>query len=130
MKFWGLSSGELKRSNPDPAFAASPGGTGIRTCDLLDVDRVLYYRAISPPAQKWALLNPMITFWGGAPGGRFFLAYPGKVTELYKWLIEDCFHITSGSKIDRMNLANNFQPSIKFPHEVSASFFFISRLPH
>ena len=31
IKFWGLSSGQLQRSYPDPAFAASPSGTGIRT---------------------------------------------------------------------------------------------------
>ena len=49
IKFWGLSSGQLQRSYPDPAFAASPGGTGIRTWDILVVGRVLYHRAISPP---------------------------------------------------------------------------------
>ena len=49
MKFRGLSSGQLQRSYPDPAFAASPGGTEIRTWNLLVVGRVLYHRAISPP---------------------------------------------------------------------------------
>ena len=42
-EFWGLSSGQLQRSYPDPAFAASPGGSGIRTWDLLVVGRVLYH---------------------------------------------------------------------------------------
>ena len=42
-KCWCLSSGQLQRSYPDLAFAASPGGTENRTWDLLVVGRVLYH---------------------------------------------------------------------------------------
>ena len=35
-----LSSGQLQRSYPDPAFAASSGGTGNQTWDLLVVGRM------------------------------------------------------------------------------------------
>ena len=34
-KVWGLSSGQLLCSYPDPVFTASPGRAGIQTSDLL-----------------------------------------------------------------------------------------------
>ena len=45
-----LSSDKLKRSYPDSVFAASLGGSGIRTWDLLVVGREVYHWAISPPS--------------------------------------------------------------------------------
>ena len=36
----------------DPAFAASPGGSGVRIWDLLVVGHVLYHRANTPPSKQ------------------------------------------------------------------------------
>ena len=43
MKYWGLSSRLLLWSYLDSIFTASPGGTGIQTCDLLVKVRTLYH---------------------------------------------------------------------------------------
>ena len=51
IKYYGLSTGQLLLSYPDPVFMASPAGAGIQTGDLLVEGRGFYHLAMSPPLQ-------------------------------------------------------------------------------
>ena len=55
---------------------------------------------------------------------RIFQAFKGRVPDLYKRFIDDCFGVSTSSEEDLVkfiNFALNFHPSIKFTYEVSPS---------
>ena len=55
---------------------------------------------------------------------RIFQAFKGRVPDLYKRFIDDCFGVSTSSEEDLVkfiNFASNFHPSIKFTYEVSPS---------